>query len=113
MNREAFEICPLAWDYGLRVSGELDALTAPMLAEALTELDLDEEIVLDLEELTFIDSVGVQTLLSFARSLNGTALVIANPSPAIVRVLEILRLERIRGVEIRTDDAAANEVAPR
>jgi anti-anti-sigma factor len=49
----------------LSVSGELDALTAPKLEDAIMDAKTGRSrLVLDLTELRFIDSMGLSVLLS-------------------------------------------------
>jgi anti-anti-sigma factor len=108
----SFEIGPLSWDYGLRISGELDLLTAPKVATALLDLDRDEDIVLDLSELVFVDSVGMHVLLTFARSFDrARPLVIANPSPVVLRLLELACVKDLPTVSIRTDEPGDTSAA--
>ena len=50
----------------LRLRGELDMAAAPTLADALHPLqhgDAPQEIVVDLRELTFLDSMGLSALM--------------------------------------------------
>jgi anti-anti-sigma factor len=104
-----FEITLLSWEYGLRLAGELDALTSPALAEALRELDRDEPIVLDVEELTFIDSTGLHALVSFSQSFSADKpLVLSNPSEAVRRMFELVRLNDLPGIQVRLDDASGD-----
>jgi anti-anti-sigma factor len=108
----AFEIAHPSWDYGLAVAGELDLMTSRELAAALRDLDREEEIVLDLAEVTFIDSMGMHALLSYARSFDSTRpLVIANPPPAVLRLLELASVKDMPGIRIRTGDAGEAPVS--
>jgi anti-sigma B factor antagonist len=53
-----------AW---VRVAGELDLATSPQLRETLGEAQLDARlVVLDVREITFIDSAGVHVILDAA-----------------------------------------------
>ena len=96
-----FEISRL--DEGaLKVTGELDVATAPQLTSALSEASPEGEVVLDLSELTFLDSCGVRSILELARTRNGNGpVVIVDASPAVVRVFEILDLAHHPGIELR------------
>ena len=55
--------------YIIRLEGELDAQGCPDLGAALEEAQRTRSgrIILDLEELTFIDSTGLETLLRASR----------------------------------------------
>jgi anti-sigma B factor antagonist len=55
----------------LSVAGELDAVTAPELQAAILAANTDcSRLVIDLSELTFIDSIGLRILLG-AKKLSG------------------------------------------
>ena len=47
----------------LRPVGDLDLLTAPVLAEALARSEPEETLVVDLARVTFLDSSGLRALL--------------------------------------------------
>jgi anti-sigma B factor antagonist len=59
------EVLTRAAQHQLRLTGELDLASAPALEAAIARLCRDgaSEIVLDLSQLTFIDSTGVRTIL--------------------------------------------------
>jgi anti-anti-sigma factor len=73
--------------------GELDIATTPELEQALADAAADEvtEIVLDLRELTFMDSSGLRTLAeaNTRADESGVALSIWRGPRQIERVLEI------------------------
>lgn len=100
---------------GVRVIGELDVAASPLLREALVEL-VDGQgslsVVLDLQEMTFIDSTGIGVLVGALRSLRGKggALVLANPRPMAIRVLEIAGLTQI--FDIRLDEPEPVDTGP-
>jgi anti-sigma B factor antagonist len=76
----------------VRATGELDVETAPVLANVLRELDRPcRRVILDLSELTFIDSSGLALAVSEQqRSANdGFDFVVAGASG---NVLEVMRL---------------------
>ena len=99
---EILPLVPLENDTtGFRLVGELDLSTVPALAEALSDLDPDQQITLDLSELTFIDSSGVQAI--FEHALSGERkLVLANPSNEVVRTLEILGIKEHPQLDVTT-----------
>src|SRR4051794_5531130 len=82
----------------LSLRGELDMYSAPLLARALesAEKDSPRRIVLDLAALSFMDVSGLRTILDSARSVNryGGSLVITNPMPHIVRLLELTAIDQ-------------------
>ena len=74
-------------------TGELDIATAPQLEQAISEATSEpvSELVLDLRELTFMDSTGLRTLAqaNVKAEQAGTALSIWRGPRQIERVLEI------------------------
>jgi anti-anti-sigma factor len=76
--------------------GDIDHVTAPLLANALRRVTLDGEgrVVLDLSETRFIDSAGISTLLNGLRRLTRQRrkmIVVCPPGPPR-RVFELLGL---------------------
>ena len=91
------------------LSGTLDAWSEPDVRAGLKAV-LDggkSRIVLDLAALRRIDSTGLSALLSVlkaARSAGGDV-VLLSPSPAVVAVLRLTRLDQI--LEAYDDEGAA------
>lgn len=85
--------------YRLRLSGELDMATAPWLRDHLVEIAANGagRVVIDVSRLSFIDSTGLSVLVSGWRRLRecGGDLVLAAPSPAIAKVLDIAGLREL------------------
>jgi anti-sigma B factor antagonist len=83
--------------------GELDFDEAPAFGRVLEELRTDGErkVVVDLSELTFIDSSGISVLVGAARAASADlgTLVIAAPSPHVRRVFEIVNLSELVPIE--------------
>ncbi len=83
--------------------GELDFDGAPAFARALEELraDGEREVIVDLSELTFIDSSGISVLVGAARAATAEqgTLVVAAPTPHVKRVFDIVRLSELVAVE--------------
>jgi anti-anti-sigma factor len=77
----------------LAVSGEIDLASAGRFAQELALLVGEEHDTarVDLSAVTFLDSSGVRELLAANRqaAANGRQLLLANPSAACRRVLEI------------------------
>jgi anti-sigma B factor antagonist len=81
------------------VRGELDLSTSPQLDETLRrEIDAGNRVVVDLSEIAFIDSTGLNTLITALRaaSSHGAALMVSPSLPAQVqRVLEVTGLNAV------------------
>jgi anti-sigma B factor antagonist len=75
------------------VSGELDVATVPLLAERLAEAEAGEArlIILDLNDVSFMDSTGLHLILGTqARSEQAShRLRISRSSPQVIRLLEL------------------------
>jgi anti-sigma B factor antagonist len=69
----------------LTLSGELDMATTPLLREALDNLD-GCPIVLDVANLTFVDSYGLHVIFSRAATHD---VALARPHPHVARLLEL------------------------
>ena len=80
----------------LRVSGEVDIQTSPILEQHLARV-LDQgstSIVIDLAEVTFLDSTGLSVLVAGLKRCQGSGgdLRVASPQPNVRRVLEVTGL---------------------
>jgi anti-sigma B factor antagonist len=89
----------------LALRGELDMSSAPQLTRELEAVEANhpKEILLDLAELSFMDVSGLRTILDAARRGRrvGTAIVIANPMPHILRLLELTAIDQTLQVQGR------------
>jgi anti-sigma B factor antagonist len=88
----------------VRLTGELDLASAPLLERELErgEVDATPMLVFDLDGLEFLDSTGLQVLLSTHRRANdrGQQFAITRGSPQVQRLLDITRVaERLTIVE--------------
>ena len=88
----------------LVVRGELDAASAPDLQAQLDELveQHAQLVIVDLAEITFLDSSGLRALVHGARALekHGGRLLVENASGAVERILELTGLlEELSGGE--------------
>ena len=90
----------LATADGWTLNGEVDAHTAPTLASAMADLP-SGVVTLDMSGVTFMDSSGLRVLMeATARTREGGGdLVVARPSPAVARLVEISGL----GEQLRLD----------
>ena len=89
-----------------RLIGELDISNADTLAALLDrQVQGEDDITLDLSELTFIDSSGIRVLLKAMDSMNGRGtLLLSSPTSAVRHVLSLMGLDE--GDRIRVIDPA-------
>jgi anti-anti-sigma factor len=82
----------------LALRGELDMSSAPLLTRELEAVESHhpKEILLDLADLSFMDVTGLRTILDAARRARrvDSSVVIANPLPHIVRLLELTAIDQ-------------------
>lgn len=80
----------------LRLHGDLDPHTAPFLADAVKgRIEAgDRTVVLDLSDVSFIDSSGLRAMLTAHRELSERdgELRLRNPSQTTMRLLEVTGL---------------------
>jgi anti-sigma B factor antagonist len=84
---------------GLALVGEIDAHTAPVLAEAIAGVTAPH-VVLDMQGVEFVDSSGLRVLIE-AHQAAGAAersLQLVNPSPAVSRLLQISGIDHYLNV---------------
>ena len=83
----------------VHLSGELDMAIADSFCQGLLSSLNGQRPVLDLSELTFLDSSGIRAILQVAR-MSGQAVVLRNIRPNILRVLEVTGVNESLGVRI-------------
>lgn len=94
------------------VKGELDLLTAENFRN-LVERDLNREqaqhLILDMEEVTFVDSSGLGVILGRYRRIReqGGKMALVKVKPHVKRVLELAGIMRIINVYEKTSQALA------
>ncbi len=89
---------------GLRLQGEIDASSSPLLSEHLDPLPgAADEVVLDMAGVTFVDSSGLRVLIdAHQRAAHaGRTLVLDEPSTVVRRLLDISGLEDLLEVRPR------------
>jgi anti-sigma B factor antagonist len=82
----------------LRVSGEVDIQTSPILDEHLQRvLEGASSMVVDLGGVTFLDSTGLSVLIGGLKRCEsaGGALRVASPRPNVRRVFEVTGLAEV------------------
>jgi anti-sigma B factor antagonist len=88
----------------LRLVGELDLGGVDVLLSAVEQAAASGgDLVLDLRDLTFLDSSGIGAFVRIARERgDGRTLVLDAPRPEVRRVLDLVGLSAAPNLEIRT-----------
>ena len=85
----------------LSVGGEFDLAQTDHFATTVDALvDGEPEIVLDLTELTFMDSSGIRAIIDLARRVEPRPVVIRNPHGSVAKVLGLVNIDRPGGIRI-------------
>jgi anti-sigma B factor antagonist len=79
--------------------GELDLATVPQLEAELSRLLDETETVLDLSEVSFIDSSGIAVLVALSKTARqkGWRLQLRSPSPPVARLIKLTGVEQLLG----------------
>jgi anti-anti-sigma factor len=80
----------------VRLRGELDLAGVPLVTDRLRRLqDRGQRVVLDLDELTFIDMSGLRMVLTVAASASrdGWAFAVTRGSAPVRRLLTLVRFD--------------------
>lgn len=89
---------PLAGVVVVAVEGELDLFTAPLLRDEVRDAIQKDgpSLVLDLTELSFMDSSGLSVLIEAWRlaTSEGGVVSLAAPQPPVARILRTTGLDR-------------------
>ena len=96
--------------------GEVDLSTAPLLKEALAGATVNNRhIIINMAEVTYMDSSGFGTLLAVTRALRplGGSVHLVACNSGIERMLQITRLNTLFGIHDSEDEARqAISIAP-
>ncbi len=81
----------------LAVSGEIDISTATVLRKAIDSVIQDgtHRLIVDLENVGFMDSSGLNTLISVIRRLGPGSLLVAASQPHIRRVFSLSGIDQL------------------
>lgn len=92
-----------------RPVGELDTLTVATFRQSLAEVVTGAPVVIDLSEVSFVDSAGLGALISGVRRSRelGGAIVVACAQPSVERLLSTTGLDRIVPVVANDEHAIA------
>lgn len=95
----------------LRLGGELDLRSAPVLKARLDGRAASNRplTVLNLEQLTYVDSAGLGVLIGAVKAHTGQAgrLVLAAPRPDVRHILEITRVTHYLPIHANEAEAVA------
>jgi anti-sigma B factor antagonist len=94
----------------LSVSGEIDLATAPSFQKAIADLLADDPsgVVIDLTEVTFLASAGLQILVGTRERIGESAdFAVVADDPATSRPIELTDLDKIFALYPTVDDAVA------
>ena len=93
----------------LRLGGELDLSTVGHLRSAVEErLPIGGDLVLDVSELHFVDSTGLQEILNLAGRLSPGRIVLRQPSAIVRKLLRVTGLENTQRITVEPlGDASA------
>jgi anti-sigma B factor antagonist len=96
----------------VRPVGEVDVATTPALRAELTSIPEDTaKVVVDLSEVTFLDSTGLGVLIAAMKRLRDSAtggrLDLVVTRPHIHKVLEVTGLTTVFGIYATLDEALA------
>ena len=94
----------------LTVEGELDLASAPSLKWALTDMleSGNDQVVVDLSNVTFIDSTALGVLVGIRKNLRpGARLAIACMQPDVLNIFELTGLDATFDLFSTFDDALA------
>lgn len=112
MKQFAIETCESAAGAAIqevRITGYLDAHTVDAFEQTIEEL-LDHpcnKFILDLGELGYISSAGIGALMLFLQQLRRRDgdLVLLNPAPKVLKVLDLLGFTRVFTIAQDREDA--------
>jgi anti-sigma B factor antagonist len=83
----------------IRLSGELDAAVASRLKAALAEAQAakPQQIRVDVKNLAFIDSTGIQMLVGakLAGADEGCELIVVRPTGDVKRIFDVIALDKL------------------
>jgi anti-sigma B factor antagonist len=84
-------VVEVAEDGRVVVHGDIDIAGGPILDAVLGEREQMGHLVIDLADVSFIDSSGLRSLLGASRraQARGHSVLLRNPGPEVIRLLEI------------------------
>jgi anti-sigma B factor antagonist len=91
----------------LHAEGEIDVASAPEFHAGLSDLVGQGTVIVDLSDVSFIDSTGLGVLVGIEKQMreNGHDLRLVVTQPQITRLLELTGLDEVFTVLTNTKDA--------
>lgn len=94
----------------ITLSGRIDAFSVPALREAQERMLAEghSRFVVDLRQVTFMDSAGLSTLVTLlkrARQAGGNVVLVSPTDPAAMRILSLTRFDQVFYLSSDIDDA--------
>ena len=93
----------------VRLHGELDMETAPLLGEQLTKVleCTPAAVVLDVSDLTFVDSTGIRVLVAAFRrgQMQGSPFRLRSPTRSVAKALRLTGTDQMVVIEDPVDTA--------
>jgi anti-anti-sigma factor len=101
-------------DGSLLLRGELDMANAQDFRDFATfAVDGTRQVVLDLTDLTYLDSQGIKAIVRLAESACPHGVVLRSPRNNIGRVLDIVQIDQVAGIRVeRPNEDNAPDPAP-
>ena len=97
------DVQPVDGHLEVRLHGELDMATAPTLHQALAGVfgGAGTSIVVDLADLTFMDSTGIAVLLGACHQADeaGQSLVVRSPRRPVLKAFRLTGVDKILAIE--------------
>jgi anti-anti-sigma factor len=87
----------------LHVRGEIDLATAPELRTALEEIASDPAVVVDMEDVSFIDAGGLRVILQAAERRDGAGPLRLVNAARVQWLLKIVGLEGTPSIQVRCE----------
>jgi anti-anti-sigma factor len=85
------------------VAGELDIVSADRLEAAVSDrLEAASDLVLDVADVSFVDSTGIRAFLRLAGRITPRCVVLRRPQANVARVLEIVGIHSF-GIRVEHD----------
>ncbi len=95
------------------IKGEIDAFTAPLLREKLSEIDLKENlhVELDLTDVTYMDSTGLGVFVGFYKNASESKvqMELTGLSSRLKRLFDITGLGDIMDIQTTNEEVKIDE----